>query len=256
MDAAVETSHSRVASEAEMINDGVMYDGAGAALGTKLVHTLEYSLLVSDPQEAVSRIIEQANNLNGYLVESHISAHNGESNYARLVVKVPQDKMHEMSNYLESMGTVQNQSMYTEDVTTEYYDTEARIKVLQKEEERMLSFMDDESATIQDLLAIEREIAQVREKRESLQARMNVLKNQVNYAQFNIHLNSSYDEISAPQGTVSKAKAAFIKSINSMMQLFNWLVIIFSVVLPYLILAGLGYGILRAVKKRRLAKKE
>jgi predicted nucleic acid-binding Zn-ribbon protein len=102
-------------------------------------------------------------------------------------------------------------------VTTEYNDTEARLKVLQKEEEQMLSFMDDKSATIQDLLAIEREIAQVREKRESLQARMNVLMNQTAYSQFNIQLQTSFQEVTTPQGTFSKAKTALIKSINSML---------------------------------------
>ena len=61
-------------------------------------------------------------------------------------------------------GTVNNQTTYTDDVTMEYYDTEARLQVLQKEEERMLSFMEKETATIQDLLAIEREISQVGEK--------------------------------------------------------------------------------------------
>lgn len=256
-DTAMLTSQSTVGSEAEIFKDGAMYDAAAEiTMGTKLVHTLDFTLLVSDPHQATSKIIEQTNNLKGYLVESHISSDNGESAYARLVVKVPQDKMQEMSAYLESLGMVKNQAMYTEDVTTEYYDTEARLKVLQKEEERMLSFMDNESATIQDLLAIEKEIAKVREQRESLQARMNVLKNQVSYAQFNVHLQASSSEITTPHGTISKAKAAFISSINSMLQLFNWLVIVLVAILPYLLLLGLGYGLFRVIKKRRASQKE
>jgi glycine cleavage system regulatory protein len=231
-------------------------DGDEITLGSKLVYNLDYTLLVPDPSKAVNAIIEHTNKLSGYMVESRLSANNGESSNARLVVKIPQDKMEQMSAYLESLGTVSHQSIYTDDVTTEYYDTEARLKVLQKEEERMLSFMDDKSATIQDLLAIEREIAQVREKRESLQARLNVLKNQVNYSQFNIGLQTSVNELSTPQGTVSKAKNALINSLNSMMQLFNWLVIAFFVVLPYLVLVVLGYLLFRTIKKRRSSSKE
>ena len=161
-----------------------------------------------------------------------------------------------MSAYLETLGTVKHQTMYTDDVTMEYYDTEARLKVLQKEEERMLSFMDDEAATIQDLLAIEREVAQVREKRESLQARMNVLTNQVNYSQFNIGLQTSYNELSTPQGTLSKAKNALVQSLNSMLQLFNWLLIALFAILPYLLLLVLAYLLFRTIKKKRTAKKE
>lgn len=261
-DAAVYTSKSTAVydSPEEIAGAGdyraeMDYNGEEIVLGKKLIHNLDYTILVPDPNKAVNNIIEKTNSLKGYLVESSLSANNGESSYARIVVKVPQDQMQLMTKHLESMGMVKNQAMFTEDVTSQYYDTEARLKVLQKEEERMLAFMDDESATIQDLLAIEREIAKVREQRESLQARMNVLKNQVSYAQFNINLQASYNEVTTPQGTASKAKATLINSINSMLQLFNWLVIAFFAILPYLILLGLGYGIFRAVKKRR-AKKE
>lgn len=256
-DAAVQTSQS-VAGMAELEYDGekVYSDGEEITLGSKLVYNLDYTLLVPNPNKAVNEIIEQTNKLSGYMVESRLFTDNGESSHARLVVKIPQNNMEQMSAYLESLGTVNHQTMYTDDVTMEYYDTEARLKVLQKEEERMLSFMDDEAATIQDLLAIEREVAQVREKRESLQARMNVLMNQVNYSQFNIGLQTSYNELSTPQGTVSKAKNALISSINSMMDLFNWLVIAFFVILPYLILVVLGYVLFRTIKKKISSQKE
>lgn len=255
--AVVQTSQSK-SDTAQPEYDGQMVsnDGNDITLERKLVYNLEYTLLVPDPNKAVNEIMEQTNELSGYMVETRLSAENGESYHARLVVKIPQDKMEQMSDYLESLGTVDNQTMYTDDVTTEYYDTEARLKVLQKEEERMLSFMDDEAATIQDLLAIEREIGQVREKRESLQARMNVLMNQAAYSQFNIQLQTSLHEVTTPQGTFSKAKTALIQSINSMLLLFNWLVITFFIILPYLVLLVLAYVVLVMIKKRRAPKKE
>ncbi len=225
-------------------------------MGRKLVYNLDYTLLVPDPNRTVNEIMGQTNKFGGYMVESRLSSDNGESSHARLVVKIPQNNMEQMSAYLETLGTVKHQTMYTDDVTMEYYDTEARLKVLQKEEERMLSFMDDEAATIQDLLAIEREVAQVREKRESLQARMNVLTNQVNYSQFNIGLQTSYNELSTPQGTLSKAKNALVQSLNSMLQLFNWLLIALFAILPYLLLLVLAYLLFRTIKKKRTAKKE
>ena len=238
--------------------DGEMVykDSEKIGLERKLVYNLDYTLTVSEPKQAINEIITQTNKLSGYMVESRLSADNGKSTNAHIVVKIPQDKMEQMSVYLESLGTVNNQTTYTDDVTMEYYDTEARLQVLQKEEERMLSFMEKETATIQDLLAIEREISQVREKRESLQARMNVLKNQTDYSQFNIRLQQSLNEISAPQGTIANAKKALVNSINSMIKLFNWLIIAFFVVLPYLVLVALGYYLFRTIRKKRTSKKE
>lgn len=258
-DAVVQSSQS-IADLAQAEYDGKMEDNQGEditiTIERKLVYNLDYTLLVPDPNKAVNEIMLQTNKFSGYLLESRLSSNQGESSDARLVVKIPHDKMEQMASYLESLGTINHQTMYTDDVTTEYYDTEARLKVLQKEEERMLSFMDDEAASIQDLLAIEREIAQVREKRESLQARMNVLKNQVHYAQYNIHLQTSVNELTTPQGTVSKAKNALVNSLNSMLQLFNWSVIALFAILPYLILLALAYLLFRAIRKKRAAKKE
>lgn len=256
-DAVVQTSQS-VADMREVPEDGEMVykDSEKIGLERKLIYNLDYTLTVSEPKQAINEIITQTNKLSGYMVESRLSADNGKSTNAHIVVKIPQDKMEQMSVYLESLGTVNNQTTYTDDVTMEYYDTEARLQVLQKEEERMLSFMEKETATIQDLLAIEREISQVREKRESLQARMNVLKNQTDYSQFNIRLQQSLNEISAPQGTIANAKKALVNSINSMIKLFNWLIIAFFVVLPYLVLVALGYYLFRTIRKKRTSKKE
>jgi hypothetical protein len=256
-DAVVQTSQS-VADMREVPEDGEMVykDSEKIGLERKLIYNLDYTLTVSEPKQAINEIITQTNKLSGYMVESRLSADNGKSTNAHIVVKIPQDKMEQMSVYLESLGTVNNQTTYTDDVTMEYYDTEARLQVLQKEEERMLSFMEKETATIQDLLAIEREISQVREKRESLQARMNVLKNQTDYSQFNIRLQQSLNEISAPQGTIANAKKALVNSINSMIKLFNWLIIAFLVVLPYLVLVALGYYLFRTIRKKRTSKKE
>ncbi len=256
-DAVVQTSQS-VADMREVPEDGEMVykDSEKIGLERKLIYNLDYTLTVSEPKQAINEIITQTNKLSGYMVESRLSADNGKSTNAHIVVKIPQDKMEQMSVYLESLGTVNNQTTYTDDVTMEYYDTEARLQVLQKEEERMLSFMEKETATIQDLLAIEREISQVREKRESLQARMNVLKNQTDYSQFNIRLQQSLNEISAPQGTIANAKKALVNSVNSMIKLFNWLIIAFFVVLPYLVLVALGYYLFRTIRKKRTSKKE
>ena len=256
-DMSVQTGQS-IADMPELENhfEEVSSDGEEVTMGRKLVYNLDYTLLVPDPNRTVNEIMGQTNKFGGYMVESRLSSDNGESSHARLVVKIPQNNMEQMSAYLETLGTVKHQTMYTDDVTMEYYDTEARLKVLQKEEERMLSFMDDEAATIQDLLAIEREVAQVREKRESLQARMNVLTNQVNYSQFNIGLQTSYNELSTPQGTLSKAKNALVQSLNSMLQLFNWLLIALFAILPYLLLLVLAYLHFRTINKKRTAKKE
>jgi hypothetical protein len=85
---------------------------------------------------------------------------------------------------------------------------------------------------------------------------MNVLKNQTDYSQFNIRLQQSLNEISAPQGTIANAKKALVNSINSMIKLFNWLIIAFLVVLPYLVLVALAYYLFRILKKKITSKKE
>ncbi len=220
----------------------------------KMAEMWKYEIEVADARQANANIIAKADQLQGYLTESRMSDDKDEIK-ASLVVKVPESSAQLMVEYLQSIGYVKDEEKTSRDVSDTYYDTEARLKVLTAEEERLLGYMQTKTSTIQDLLAVEKEIARVRQERESLQARMNVLKNQVDYTSFSITLSENQTALKAPKGTLGKAGQGFMSSLGALVKLLTGLFIIFISSLPFLaVFGGIFYLVIRWIRRRKAKK--
>ncbi len=217
----------------------------------KLIEYWDFNIEVSSTAKILADIESKTHSLKGYIVESQINNNPNHIN-AYLIVKIPQENLNQMTQYLQTVGQVKNSSNRTEDITMEYYDTEARLEVLKKQEERLLAFMDGKTNNIQDLLAVEQELSRVRADRESLQARMNYLNNATSYSQISINLRqSSGGEITAPQGTWGKSVQGLISSLNSLINLGNNLIIGIFMAAPYLLIIGIVYFIANYIRNRK-----
>lgn len=217
----------------------------------KLIEYWNYDIEVANTNQAMTDIINKTQSLDGYIVESQVNNYEKNIN-AFLTVKIPQNKISEMTTYMQTVGKINDSSNRTEDVTMEYYDTQARLEVLKKQEERLLAFMDGQANNIQDLLDIEREISRVRADRESMQAQMNYLNNVTSFSQVSIHLRQhSGGEITTPQGTWGKSIQGLITSLNSLINLGNNLIILLFMAAPYLIIIIIVYFITKYIRKRK-----
>lgn len=248
-------TYSDIAQQESANNLFTSYDEGVSANDTasirKFIEYWDFDIEVQNASKVLGEIEEKTYSLKGYIVESQVNNYD-KSISAYLTIKVPQEITSEMTKYLQTIGKVTSSSNRTEDITMEYYDTQARLEVLQKQEERLLSIMEGQTNDIQDLLAVEQEISRVRAERESLQARMNYLNNATSYSQISIHLKQeSLGEISAPQGTWGKAVQGLITSVNSLINLGNSLIILLFRALPYLVIIAIVYIIVKNIRQRR-----
>ncbi|MEQ8174587.1 MAG: DUF4349 domain-containing protein [Syntrophomonadaceae bacterium] len=221
----------------------------------KVSDNWKFKIEVQDSRQANSAINQEVERLQGYLANSSIMVQEDRIQ-ASLTLKVPANKAPEMISFLEKSGKVLEQSKASTDVSDEYYDTDARLKVMVKEEERLLNLLETRAATIQDLLAVEKEIARVRGEREALQARMNRLNNMVDYTTFAVSLEENKAALQAPKGTLGKAGQGFVSSLNQLVKLLNGLFIVLITILPFLIvLLIIAYPINKLISRRRSRKK-
>jgi hypothetical protein len=236
----------------------ILYDydssNQAAALPKKMSNQWTFKLEVQDSRQANAGINAQAEQLQGYLVESHINTIQDQVE-ANLIVKVPANRAQAMVDYLEKLGYVEEEAKTSLDVSDTYYDTEARLKVLIAEEERLLTFIQNKTANIQDMLALEKEIARVRQDRESLQARMNLLNNQVDYTSFTIKLTENQTGLQAPKGTMGKAGQGFVSSLGLLVKFINGFFIALITLLPFLIVLGGLFYTFRRWQRGRKARK-
>lgn len=222
----------------------------------KISTAWRFTIEVEDSRKANSEISSKVEQFQGYLAESRFS-NREDKIQASLTVKVPASKARDMVVFLEQVGRLVEESKTASDVTDQYYDVDARLKVMIKEEERLLGLMENRAASIQELLAVEKEIARVRSERESLQSRLNRLNNQVDYTSFAISLEENRTVLQAPQGTLGKAAEGIKESLNLLIKCINWLFIFLVTSLPFLLLLALvAYLIRKLTLRRRKAKKE
>lgn len=142
-----------------------------------VIYTARISLETPDIDGTLSKIRSSAERYGGYIAGSSRSTY-GMQATAEITIRVPKDVFHRAVQEIESYGKILDESMTSEDVTEEYIDLKARLSSLEKEEERLHEIL-DLAGTVEEILAIERELARVRGEIESLQGRIKYLEQSV-----------------------------------------------------------------------------
>ncbi len=86
---------------------------------------------------------------------------------------------------LKSLGTVLGESLTGEDVTEQIVDVDARLSNARNTEKRLLDLLQRRTGALEDVLAVEREMARVREEIERFDAQRKNLERRVTYATLN-----------------------------------------------------------------------
>jgi len=216
----------------------------------KVVQNAEVSLKVQDVAVAADKITDLNQTNGGYVINSHIYR-NGEQISADLTLKTPEQKLSSFIASIAKFGEVTDKLVSSEDVTEEYYDAEARLKVMRAKEERLLSLL-DKAGSITDIISIENELGQTRSEIEVLTGRLKYLTNAVDYSTVHIALVQAVPgAIKTPQGTMGKAVQGLISSLNNMINFGSNLIVGLFVVLPWLLLILILVLLFRYFYRRR-----
>lgn len=228
-------------------------DGA-ISFDRKTIENAELNIRVQDVAAAADQIIALSNVNGGYTVSSHIYGED-QTVSGRLSIKVPQANLVSVIASIANMGEVTDKTITTQDVTEEYYDSEARLKVLQAKEERLLGLM-DQAANITEIISIENELSKTRSEIEVLSGRLQYLTNATTYSLINITLGQGLPgTIQAPQGTLGRSWQGFVSSISGLINFASGTVVFLFTALPWLavlaILFLLGRYVYRKIRVGR-----
>lgn len=151
----------------------------GAAIGTRqLIRSVSLELEVDHAASGRARA-ERALEAAGGFVEGLDSSQYGGVRRVQLTLRVPKDKLDALLIELRQLGRVQHEAQAVEDVTRKVVDADARLRNLQRTEERLLSLLSSSGSSLSDVLAVERELSRVREEHEVLSAELRALSEQV-----------------------------------------------------------------------------
>ncbi|MDO5444058.1 MAG: DUF4349 domain-containing protein [Eubacteriales bacterium] len=188
---AVKTESSSVSQEKDTSSDldpeKIIYSANAT------VETTEFEKTVS----ALNALIEK---LGGWVESSSVSGANY-SNISRgskttrsadYTIRVPNGEFENLMSELSSLGNVPYSHVYTENVTAEYYDTQARLKTYEAQEKRLLELL-DEAESVSDVIEIENELTEVRYRIESLQTSLRGWDRRVSWSTLNLTVNEVFE---------------------------------------------------------------
>jgi hypothetical protein len=178
---------------------------------------------------------------------------------ASVTVRLPEAAFDGFLLEAEKLGKVVARQTYTSDVTRQYIDLEARIGNLQRQEQRLLSIL-EQAKTIKEILDIEKELERVRGQLESMTGEFRYLRDQVGFSTVNVYLAET--PAASPvitgvglKGVWQRGLLGLTATINSLLAgLGNALVFVFTA-LPYLLIMA-AVGVPAAVLLRRLYRRE
>lgn len=162
----------------------------------KLVKTAHLTLTVDSVKPSIDKITAIARQQQGDLLglEDQIPPDNSTRHTASLQLRVPQAKLDATLNSLTTLGTVQQQAITAEDVSTQLVDFQARLRNLRNTETMLLKIM-ERSGSIGDVLKVSQEVSNVRSQIEQLDAQLTNLSNRVAYSVVSVTLEESIASI-------------------------------------------------------------
>ncbi|MCR5576910.1 MAG: DUF4349 domain-containing protein [Oscillospiraceae bacterium] len=230
----------------------------------KIIYSADATVETTEFDQSIAAL-EKLLAANGGFVES--SSVNGNNYYdsargnvsrrtASYTLRIPSANFSGMMNALETLGSVPYTHMYTENVTAQYYDVEARMKAYQKQEERLLEMM-DLAESVEDIITIEDKLTDVRYRIDSLQSSLNNWDRRVSYSTLSLTVKEV--QVYTPE-TVTKLTYgerlanAFRDSLANTGEFFKDLLVFLVSILPALVILAVLFFVFRPLWKKLHAR--
>lgn len=222
--------------------------GGASAVNTerKIIQTAHLVLLVEKLDTAVDSIQAAVKECGGFVQSSNMFRQDS-ARGAHYSLRIPVDQFNNVLAQLETLGDVQNKGTTGQDVTEEYVDVDARRRNLVRQEERLLTIL-DQAKTVEDILKVEGQLERVRGEIEALTGRLRYLDDQVELSTVDVELRERPRSVTTVQmpdenGLIGRLSRAFTGSINLLLSYVSSAVVWSVAALPF-VLVGVGVGAL------------
>ncbi|HWM33307.1 MAG TPA: DUF4349 domain-containing protein [Pseudolysinimonas sp.] len=166
---------------------------------------------------------------------------------AQLELRIPADKLTRVLEDLEKLGTADEVTLSTSDVTVQVQDLDARIGELRSSIERLKTLY-SQAKNIDDLIALESEISNRQAELESLEAQKRYLDDQVAMSSISLYLRS---DAQAPPKNPDTFWSGLGAGWDAFVAFWAGLLVVLGVLLPWIITLGVIAAVIILLVRRR-----
>jgi len=195
--------------------------------------------------------------LGGYVENSSISGNSYSyttTRYASYTIRIPADKLNEFVDIVGELGNVTQENESVEDVTLQYVDVESHKKALETEQARLMELLST-AENMEDLLAIESKLSDIRYEIESYESQLRLLDNQIDYSTVHVEIFEVERMTDAGEkGFFEEIKERFGDNLYKVGHGFRNLIIGILGALPILIVCAAVIAVIVVIVKKSIKK--
>lgn len=247
------------ASDAGVVASGTGMENVNAS-SQKLIKTVHMSMETKAFDELLENVKAQVAELGGYIETSDIS---GNSYYSEngtrsawLSLRIPADRLDSFVTSAEGLGNVTSKRESVEDITLQYVDVESHKQALLTEQERLMALL-EKAESMEDIIAIESRLSEVRYALQSYESTLRTYDNKVDYSTVSLDIYEVERETRTPE------KKSFLQEIQYRLSdnlydigqgMRNFAIWLISS-LPYLVIWAAGIAAVVLIVKKVFKKK-
>lgn len=208
----------------------------------KIIRNASLSLETKSFDQSVASVSSIAEQFGGYVENSYVNGQSLDSSEIRrranFTVRVPAEKLDDYLNSIGGSFNVLSKSITSDDISSTYYDIEARLSSLELQEERLLAML-EKATELEYLIQLEQALSDVRYQIESYYSQIRRYDSQVSYSTVTMNITEviEYQKIvEAPKTFGDRFTSAMSNSWANFVDSLENFVINFIYILPALII--------------------
>lgn len=216
---------------------------------TLLIRNGDVSIQVDSVQRSIDAVRALAASLGGYVGNVSMMTGEHQVHSATLEMKVPAARFDDAMAGVKPLGEVERSNASAEDVGEEFVDVSARVANGKRLEQRLVTLLETRTGKLVDVLAIERELARVREEIERQEGRIRYLSARIAMSTIMVTVHEKAPLVATTPGT-NAIRTAVIGMWRNMVHVVAFGIEFLGVLIPPAILAGLLWIFWRRSRRR------
>lgn len=222
----------------QIAGEGTGHDSALLS-ENKIIYRSEITIETEKFESATESIENEVKEIGGYIESSSIRGRGldeEDPRYGNYVLRIPESEFTSFKNIAKNWGNIISINTDSEDVSTQYYDLKTRMETLNIQEERLLELL-KKADRMEDMIALERELQDVRYQIENHTSTVKKLDELINYSTITIHVREVERLSIVPKSFGEEILESIKASAKSFVEVSQNIIITLIYLIPYLVVA-------------------
>lgn len=222
-----------------------------------IIRTGSLSIEIDKFDDAETKITDIVKKYSGFISNSKSTVNSSGNKSGTITVKVPADKYDALITEVTQIGKVMNQNIQANDVTEEYVDLESRLKTQKELEQRLIKLLNEKASRLTEVIEVEEKLASVRQKIESFEGKMKMLKSQSDLSTLTISVyEPSMISTSTGGGFFYELGQAIKKGLSGFTNVLAVSITFIIAIIPLVGFAFIIFWVIRKIVRKRKLNKE